>query len=147
MEWNGKAAAMHGLEMAFPFLDRDLLSYQLATPGDMQVRNGVPKVLLREAMNGIVPDAIAWRSSKADFTEVVNAGLADDCEQVIRSLTGPSRAAQMGYLAMGHPVEHGLPSRTSETILASRRLVDLFALEMWLQEWFPGNRHLPRGDA
>jgi asparagine synthase (glutamine-hydrolysing) len=148
MEWNGKAAAMHGLEMAFPFLDRDLLTYQLATPGDMQVRNGVPKVLLREAMNGIVPDAIAWRSSKADFTEVVNAGLADDFEQVIGSLTGPSRAAQRGYLAVGHPVEHGLrPSPASETILASRTLVDLFALEMWLQEWFPGNRHLPRGDA
>jgi hypothetical protein len=112
------------------------------------VRNGVPKVLLREAMNGIVPDAIAWRTSKADFTEVVNAGLADDYEQIIRSLTGLSRAAQGGYLAVGHPVEDGLrPVPSSETMLASRTLVDLFALEMWLQEWFPSNMHLPRGAA
>jgi len=148
MEWNGKAAAMHGLEMAFPFLDRDLLTFQLATPGDMQVRNGVPKVLLREAMKGIVPDAIAWRASKADFTEVVNAGVADDYEQIIGSLTGRSRAAQKGYIAVGHRLEHGLrPLPSSETTLASRALVDLFALEMWLQEWFPSDRPLPRGTA
>ena len=145
MEWNGKAAAMHGLEMAFPFLDRDLLTFQLATPGEVQVRNGVPKILLREAMNGIMPAAIAWRSSKADFTGVVNAGLADDFEHIISTFAGRSRAAQMGYLG-GQPIEHGFrraPSR--ETIVASRALVDLFALEMWLQEWFHSNRHMPRG--
>ena len=47
MESNDKAAAMYGMEMAFPFLDRDLLSFLMAIPGEMQTWNGVPKALLR----------------------------------------------------------------------------------------------------
>src|SRR5439155_17111426 len=47
LEGNNKIAAMHGLDMAFPFLDRDLIAFLMAIPGEMQTRDGVPKALVR----------------------------------------------------------------------------------------------------
>jgi asparagine synthase (glutamine-hydrolysing) len=138
MEWNGKAAAMHGLEMAFPFLDRDLLTFQLATPSDIHERNGVPKVLLREAMSGIVPQSIAWRASKTDFTEVSNAGVARDYGRILESVGEGSCAARAGYLAVGtdRVAASQRPPVSGESAAISRGLVDLFSLELWLQAYF-----------
>ena len=47
MEWNNKVAALHGLDHAFPMLDRDLIQFLLAVPGHVQHHDGVPRALLR----------------------------------------------------------------------------------------------------
>src|SRR5262249_13109486 len=67
MERNDKIAAMHSLDTAFPFLDRDLIAFLMAIPGEIQSRDGVPKALLRDACAHILPRSIARRRSKADF--------------------------------------------------------------------------------
>jgi asparagine synthase (glutamine-hydrolysing) len=60
-EADEKLVAGYGMESSTPFLDRDVLSYLMSIPGDVQNRGGVPRALLREAMRGIVPDAILSR--------------------------------------------------------------------------------------
>ena len=47
MEWNSKVGARYGLEVAFPFLDRDLIAFLMAIPGEMHAHHGVPRALLR----------------------------------------------------------------------------------------------------
>src|ERR1051326_1242439 len=47
MELISKIAAIHGLEMAFPFLDRDLIAFLMAIPGEMQTRDGVQGIAAR----------------------------------------------------------------------------------------------------
>jgi len=56
-----KLAAGCDVDWTTPFLDRDLLAYLMAVPGEIQNRGGVPRALLRDAMRGIVPDAILGR--------------------------------------------------------------------------------------
>ncbi len=148
MEWNNKIAAMHRLEMAFPFLDRDLLSFLMSIPGEIQTRNGVPKGLLREAMRGILPDPIVNRTWKADFTQVVNEGMLLDYPQLIDCLESDSAAVQWGYLDNGimrtllPKFRRQLHSRTAE---AAWTLSDLLGLELWLQVFFnTGSRPLSK---
>src|SRR6185436_3472170 len=86
MEWNNKSAAAHGLEMAFPFLDRDLIAFLMAIPGEMQSWKGVHKGILRHSLRGVLPDAIARRNTKADFTSAVNDGLAKDYDRLVQSV-------------------------------------------------------------
>lgn len=140
MEWNNKIAAMHGLEMAFPFLDRDLIAFLMAIPGEVQSRNGVPKGILREALGGVLPEAIAVRRSKADFTAVVNAGLSKDREIVARSLQADGMTAARGYVRGDTLTEitsrrAGIDAPTAESMWA---VGDLYALELWLRQ-FPGS--------
>jgi asparagine synthase (glutamine-hydrolysing) len=67
-EADQKLAASEGIESLTPFLDRDLIAFLMSIPGEVQNKDGVPRALLRDAMRGIVPDAILrrrWRNDDA----------------------------------------------------------------------------------
>lgn len=61
-----KLAANCGVDATTPFLDRDLIAYLMAVPGEIQNLGGVPRALLRDAMRGIVPDVILGRRWRDD---------------------------------------------------------------------------------
>ncbi len=52
----------------FPLRDRQILEFCLATPGDMKIRDGYSRYLIRQALDGILPKKIQWRTSKAPFS-------------------------------------------------------------------------------
>src|SRR5205823_4919139 len=87
-EWHNKVAAMFGLEMAFPFLDRDVIQFMMSVPGAVVNQDGVPKAILRRAERGMVPDRILGRKTKADFTAVVNEGIRQDCAGAASTTVG-----------------------------------------------------------
>jgi asparagine synthase (glutamine-hydrolysing) len=141
MEWNAKVGAMHGLDVAFPFLDRDLIGFLMAIPGEVHARDGVPRVLLREAMRGVLPESIRSRTWKADFSPFVNLGLREDAAAILRTLTPDCLGVRFGYL----DAERLMPSLTTlaaglnaDDCADSWDLGDTYGLEMWLQVfWRP----------
>jgi hypothetical protein len=141
MEWNNKAAAAHGLDAAFPFLDRDLLAFLMATPGTMQNPNGVPRGLLRDAMAGVLPEPVRVRKGKADFTLPVNAGVAQDAAEIARVLVPGSLGVQHGYFdknRLGREVTALRAGLGESDCVKSWDLTDLFGLEVWLQVFLAG---------
>ena len=140
MEWNNKLAAMQGVEMAYPFLDRDLIQFMMAIPGEVHARNGVPKAILRQAMRGIVPGSILDRKWKADFTHLVNAGMNREFLDLVRCLETGRRATELGYLKERVLKEELGSLRAGlqrSDCRANWKLADLLALELWLQAFFP----------
>jgi hypothetical protein len=136
MEWNNKSAALHGLDAAFPFLDRDLIAYIIAIPGDVHARDGVPRALLREATRGIVPDAIRARTWKSDFTPFVNEGLAADADTILRTLHDECLGVKLGYLdraGLRPALARLAQSLNGPDCVASWDLADTYGLEMWLR--------------
>jgi asparagine synthase (glutamine-hydrolysing) len=136
LEWDDKAAGVHGLEVAFPFFDRDLIDFILRVPGEVLHPGGVPKGLLRQAMEGVLPEKIRQRDWKADFTAIVNAGVRSDLP-AIRELLGPgARVREHGFVTSGgldrwlSGVEAGLGTATHDT---AWELLDLTGLELWLR--------------
>jgi len=75
-EWNTNVVvptidlfnARFSLETRYPFFDRRLVEYLMGIPEDQRWRGDLPKTVLRNAMQGILPDAIQQRKTKADFT-------------------------------------------------------------------------------
>lgn len=141
MEWDNKVAAMHGLEMAFPFLDRDLLSFLMGIPGEMQTWQGVPKALLRTAMRDVLPDAIARRTWKADFSHLVNERMARDFPRLARRLESDGLALRLGYLdgaALRGELWQMKDQIRGPGCEISWDLSDLLGLEVWLQVFLGG---------
>ncbi len=140
LEWNSKVAAMHGMNVAFPFLDRDLLTFLMSIPGEVQTWNGVPKALLREGMRGILPDAIADRKWKADFTHLVNEGMERDYQPFLDCLESGAAGEAWGYVdrprLLNQLRDLRGTMRTSATCDAAWALTDLLGLELWLQVFF-----------
>ncbi len=143
MDWNNKAGALHGVDAAFPFLDRDLIAYLMAIPGEVHAQGGVPRALLRAAMRGILPDSIRARTWKSDFTAFVNTGLADDATTILDSLHPECLGVQFGYFdpARLQPALDALTqSLDGSDCVASWDLADTYSLEMWLQVFLGARR-------
>lgn len=139
LEWNNKIGASHAMNVALPFLDRDLVAFLMATPGEIQNWNGVPRALLREALRGVLPEPVRRRNWKANFTEIVNTGVAQDASIVTQALSPKSLGVRFGYLdAERLAPEIALLSAglTGPHCVASWDLADLFGLEVWLQVFF-----------
>jgi asparagine synthase (glutamine-hydrolysing) len=57
----------HSREVRLPFLDRRLAEFALSLPAGFLYRGGVTKAILRDAVRGLVPDAILDRTDKVGF--------------------------------------------------------------------------------
>ncbi|MFQ5804455.1 MAG: asparagine synthase (glutamine-hydrolyzing), partial [Candidatus Methylomirabilales bacterium] len=139
MDWNNKMVSMHGLEMAYPFLDRDLLSFLMAVPGEVLTWNGVPKGLLRTAMHGVLPEAIVHRRWKADFSHLVNEAVEQDFPRLIHALDVGGQAVTLGYVTEDDLNKNlkRLRNRISgPTCDVAWSLSDLLGLELWLRIFF-----------
>jgi hypothetical protein len=144
MEWNAKVGALHALDVAFPFLDRDLIGFLMAIPGDVHARAGVPRVLLREAMRGVLPDSIRARTWKSDFSRFVNTGIRDDAAAILQAMSADCLGVQCGYLAadrLAPELARLAAAADTADCVDSWDLADTYGLEMWLQVfWGPGLR-------
>ena len=127
---------MYGLEMAFPFLDRDLLSFLMAIPGEVLTPNGIPKGLLRGAMDGVLPEAISLRRGKADFTHLVNEAVEHDFPWIVRTIESEGEAIKRGYVTrdvLKKSLEHLGGQIQGPTCEVAWALSDLLGLELWLR--------------
>ena len=138
MEWENKVANMFGLEIAFPFLDRELLSFLAAIPGPVMSYQGVPKSILRKAMQGLMPQSIVERRWKADMSHLVNEGMQKDYPELIRQLKR-GRIEKYGYVDVAglqnqiKKLEQGMSGDNCETAWL---LTDLIGIELWLETFF-----------
>jgi len=67
LKWEDRNSMWFSLESRVPFLDYRLVEKTLATSGDWKIRKGMAKYILREAMNGILPEKIRSRRDKIGF--------------------------------------------------------------------------------
>jgi asparagine synthase (glutamine-hydrolysing) len=59
-----RVAALYSIESRQPLVDRRLVEFCVALPADQKVRRGWTKWILRQAMQGIVPDSVRWRQDQ-----------------------------------------------------------------------------------
>ena len=143
LEWNHRIAAMHGLDIAFPYLDAELLQFLMSIPGDIQSHDGVPRGLMRAAMRRIVPDVVTDRRTKGEFTHLANQSIENDYSEIAAILGRSSLLVQRGYV--DGPVLWRLLSewrtsiQTAESASLANRLLELCGMEIFLRQ-FASNR-------
>ncbi|MFL6280555.1 MAG: asparagine synthetase B family protein [Vicinamibacterales bacterium] len=144
MEWNNRVAAMHGLDIAFPYLDCDLVQFLMSIPGEIQSHDGVPRGLMREAMRGRVADTVVNRCTKGEFTELANRSVAIDFSR-IREILGPSSlAVRFGFVdgpalwPLLDEWKKAVESAPDATL--ANRLLELCGMELLLRQ-FAEPRH------
>ncbi len=138
LESFAKFGSSHGLEVAHPFLDRELLTFMARAPGILQAHEGMPKALLRAAMRGIVPDMILDRRDKGDYTDVMESTLTDGAETAFQYLRDgvASRYALLDPELFSRDLAH-LCSRAYITrAQAGEALASLYPVECWLRRFF-----------
>jgi len=124
------------IESRVPFLDHHLVEFSARLPERLKLRGQTTKVVLREAMRGVLPDPILSRS-KLGFPVPVGQWLRTTHRHLIEELVTGSRAAARGLFEPATVarivVEHqqGLANH-------SERLWSLINLELWLRQFVDG---------
>ncbi|WP_179862287.1 asparagine synthase-related protein [Longibacter salinarum] len=89
-----RLAASHGVELRFPFWDRDLVEFCLSLPGEWKLRDGWDRYILRDATAGVLPDAIRWRTEKTNFFPSFRDGLRAEIESARNLIEDESNPAR-----------------------------------------------------
>jgi asparagine synthase (glutamine-hydrolysing) len=59
-----RLSAAFGIEYRYPFFDRRLVEFCFGLPSEQKLYRGWTRIVMRRAMEGILPDAIRWRGNK-----------------------------------------------------------------------------------
>ncbi len=85
----------YGIRAYHPFYDRRLMEFMLSLPAKFKYSEGVIKVLLRKAMEGILPEKIQQRRDKAEFTAVIKQQIdAIDLDELL----GETHLGKLGLM-------------------------------------------------
>lgn len=91
-----KLSMAHSVEARVPFLDNELVDYVTRIPAEFKLRPNESKVILREAMRGLVPDETIFRR-KQGFTPPDQTWYKGESLAYIRELILGPRALNRGY--------------------------------------------------
>jgi len=64
---------INGVEIRMPFLDYRIVEFAFSIPWQSKIRNGFGKAIVREALQGIVPDEILYRKKKIGFNSPMDS--------------------------------------------------------------------------
>jgi len=129
-EWNNRMLSAHSLENRHPFLDRRLLDFCLAIPDTERLREGVPKLLLRNALHGILPEKIRSRESKVTFDCLVEEQVHRRQRCAIEHLFDGLKLESLGVLVPGQ-ARALLDSSRLGNHWANATIISILELELW----------------
>ena len=117
LHWEDRSSMAHSVEARVPFLSPEFLAFTLALPAHDRLHRGMTKHLLREAMVGLLPEAVRMRRDKIAFAA-----------PEARWLTGEHREAARAALDQAFEVSGGVLRRATrgplDEMLEQRRPYD-----------------------
>lgn len=75
LEQLDRYAAAFSLEARHPFMDKRLIEFCLALPADQKLSQSWSRIVMRRALNQLLPEQVQWRGGKADMTSNFLYGL------------------------------------------------------------------------
>lgn len=75
-----------GMDARFPFFDRRLIEFCVALPAEQKFGNGWTRRVMRNAMQGVLPEEIRLRADKANLQPAFDRGLRNGDASLLRGL-------------------------------------------------------------
>jgi asparagine synthase (glutamine-hydrolysing) len=120
------------LETRAPFLDADVMELAFSMPGDLKIRNGERKWILKRAMRGVLPERILTRR-KEGFSIPMKNWLRRELQPMMRTLLSPNRVAGRGLFDPGE-VTRLIDAHVAGRDNHAHTLFPLMVFERWCEE-------------
>ena len=119
----------HSVEVRPPFLDHRLIELAATLPGSMKIKNGRVKSILKDAVRGLIPDAILDRP-KEGFLMPINAWVLENLRSTVEDRLSSRQLARHGLLDPG-AVKRLLESHYARRENNGNRIWNLFMFQVW----------------
>ncbi len=123
------------LESRMPFLDYRLVERTLATTGDLKIKKGMTKFILREAMKGILPEKIRLRKDKIGFGTPQDEWFREPIWQEVITEVLSSESLKARKLVNTEAVNELYQKHLSGKVNLSKEIWKCVHLELWFREF------------
>jgi asparagine synthase (glutamine-hydrolysing) len=90
LRFEDRASMRFGIEARVPFLDHRIVEVCLAMPDRLKVSDGIHKVALRRALEGVVPSIVSQRRDKVGFATPEDRWLRETAVEIEAVITNSS---------------------------------------------------------
>ena len=133
LHYEDRNSSAFSIEGRVPFLDFRLVEFMFQLPLDQKMRNGWTKVILRNAMKGIIPENIRLRRDKLGFPTPEFVWLRQHQDK-IRSLFSSGNVLSKDYLSREWILSN-LDNALSERDIGVSTIWRCINLEVWMNIW------------
>lgn len=132
-----QVAAAFSIEFRYPFMDRRLLEFCLAIPPDQQLNGGWDRIVMRRAMESILPPEIQWRRNKTFFDSNFKLGILNFGKEILKSVLSKKDNPIVEYLDIKevNKLYKDFKSKPFESVLGGNEpyiLWKIINLYLWL---------------
>ncbi len=140
LRFEDKNAMRWSIETRVPFLDPELVEYVLSTPPEAKIKNGITKIMLRNALKGIVPEVILNRKDKIGFAtpdrEIANS---QEIREFIWEIINSESFKRRKYWDWKKIHKIYRSKNGSKSIFIGEAIWKVVILELWLRKWIEGS--------
>ncbi len=137
LRYEDRNSMAFSIESRLPFLDYRLVEFCFSLPSRQKVRNGVGKIVLRNALKEILPNAVHERIKKIGFATPENIWFRTDCRKEIEDIINSKSFRERGYFDADAVIKHFQGFVNGEPV-NPRPIWKYINLELWLQQFFGG---------
>jgi len=135
-----RASSAFSMECRHPFLDHRIVEFAFSLPATQKIRNGWTKYVMRNAVKGLIPEAVR-RKRKKFGTPIPQQRWMRELRRNIRKLVESNKFREREYFnqpAILHVFDRYCEGRLSriERQYYSNVLWRILNLELWLETFF-----------
>jgi len=97
LRYEDRNSMAFSLEARVPFLDYRLIEFVFALPNSQKLREGMTKVVLRNAMKGVLPERVRQRVDKMGFVTPESIWFRTVCKNNIEGIINSKSFQERGY--------------------------------------------------
>lgn len=135
LHYEDRNSMAFSIEARVPFLDYRLVEFMFSLPADQKIRNGTTKIVLRNAMEGILPEEVRKRQSKMGFVTPEDIWFRTIAKDRILEIINSKSFKERGYLSVGQ-VRKELDAHCGGEKNMSNAIWRWINLELWFRRFF-----------
>jgi asparagine synthase (glutamine-hydrolysing) len=121
----------HSLEVRAPFLDSDFIHYAAKIPGELKIKNGETKYILKKAALHYLPEKMVFRK-KEGFIMPFHIWLRDNLEEYVRSTLSKDRLNLHGFFNETY-IHELLDDYFVRKTEHTNKILTLLAFQIWYE--------------
>ncbi len=134
LRYGDRNSAAFSIESRLPFLDHRLVEFCFSLPSYQKIRNGIGKIVLRNALKEILPPVIHDRIWKIGFATPEDTWFKTAYRKEIEQIISSKSYKERGYFNVDKVMEHFRGFVNGREVV--RPIWKYINLELWSREFF-----------
>lgn len=135
LKWGDRNAMAFSMESRQPFLDKDLVEYSLMLEDSAKIHGGYTKYILRDVMQGIMPETVRKRVDKMGFSVPQDEWFrTEKFKTLIMDILQSNTFAERGFIVPEEAI-HLYKKHLAGEVNVSKDIWKWINLELWFREF------------